>query len=138
MYAYLVACDLKDKRVLVVGCGFGDDALRLAKLGAQVSAFDLSADLLFLAKKLANREGLNVSFEQMPAEMLRYDDNFFDCVIARDILHHVDIPLTMSEIVRVSKPNALLVVNEIYSHSFMDRIRHLAIVVGSFIHACNG
>ena len=128
MYAYLVACDLKDKRVLVVGCGFGDDALRLAKLGAQVSAFDLSADSLFLAKKLANREGLNVSFEQMPAEMLRYDDNFFDCVIARDILHHVDIPLTMSEIVRVSKPNALLVVNEIYSHSFMDRIRHLAIV----------
>lgn len=128
MYAYLVKCDLKGKRVLVVGCGFGDDALRLAKLGAQVSAFDLSVDSLSLAKKLANREGLNVSFEEMPAEALRYEDNFFDCVIARDILHHVDIPLTMGEIVRVSKPDALFVVNEIYSHSITDRIRHSALV----------
>ena len=79
-------------------------------------------------RALADREGLNVSFEEMPAEMLRYDDNFFDFVIARDILHHVDIPLTMGEIIRVSKPNALLVVNEIYSHSFTNRIRHSAVV----------
>ena len=128
MYAYLVNCDLKGKRILIVGCGFGDDALRLAKLGAQVSAFDLSPDSLSLARTLANREGLSVSFEEMPAERLRYDDNLFDLVIARDILHHVDIPQTMSEIVRVSKPDALLVVNEIYSHSFTDRIRYSAVV----------
>ncbi len=34
--------DLHNLRVLVVGCGLGDDAEYLAKLGAKVTAFDLS------------------------------------------------------------------------------------------------
>jgi SAM-dependent methyltransferase len=33
---------LQDRRVLVVGCGLGDDAEYLAQLGAKVTAFDLS------------------------------------------------------------------------------------------------
>src|SRR3954462_4047839 len=55
MFAFLIGCDLKGKRVLVVGCGFGDDALRVAKLGANVSAFDLSEASLAIADKLAKR-----------------------------------------------------------------------------------
>ena len=128
MYEYLVNCDLKDNRVLVVGCGFGEDALRLAKLGAKVSAFDLSPDSLEIAKALALREGLEITFEEMPAEKMSYEDNSFDYILARDILHHVDIPNTMSEIVRVAKPNAIFLVNEIYSHSLTDKIRHSAFV----------
>ena len=128
MYKYLVSCDLKDKRVLVVGCGFGYDALRLAKLGAKVSAFDLSPDSLQIAKALALREGLDIIFEEMPAEKMLYEDNSFDYIISIDILHHVDIPTTMSEIVRVAKPSAMFVVNEIYSHSVTDKIRHSALV----------
>lgn len=128
MYEYLVNCDLKNKAVLVVGCGFGDDALRLAKLGAKVSAFDLSLDSLEIAKALAVREGLEIDFQQMPAERMLYADNTFDYVLARDILHHVDIPETMREIVRVCKPDALFVVNEIYSHSITDKIRHSTLV----------
>ncbi len=33
---------VQDRQVLVVGCGLGDDAEYLAKLGAKVTAFDLS------------------------------------------------------------------------------------------------
>jgi ubiquinone/menaquinone biosynthesis C-methylase UbiE len=128
MYAHLVNYDLKGKSVLVVGCGFGDDALRLAKLGAKVSAFDLSPDSLQIARELATREGLQIKFDEMPAEKMRYKDSSFDYIVTRDILHHVDIPLTMSEIVRVAKPDALLVVNEIYSHSITDKVRHSSIV----------
>lgn len=128
MYEYLVSCDLKDKRVLVVGCGFGDDALRLAKLGAKVSAFDLSPDSLEIARALALREGLDILFEEMPAEKLLYENDTFNYIVSRDILHHVDIPKTMSEIVRVAKPGAIFVVNEIYSHSITDRIRHSTLV----------
>ena len=119
---------LKDKKVLVVGCGFGDDALRLAKLGARVSAFDLSPDSLEIAKALASREGLEVDFQEMPAERMLYRDNSFDLVLSRDILHHVDILKTMREIVRVSKVDAVFVVNEIYSHSLTDKIRHSTMV----------
>ena len=128
MYAYLLTCDLKDKDVLVVGCGFGDDALRLSKLGAKVSAFDLSPDSLQIAKALATREGLTIDFQEMPAENMQYADSSFDYIVARDILHHVNIPLTMKEIHRVARADALFVVNEIYSHSITDKIRHSSLV----------
>ena len=128
MYTYLCGLNLKKKRVLVVGCGFGGDALRLAKLGADVYAFDLSQDSLSIAKSMAEREGLDISFQEMPAESMKYENDFFDFVVARDILHHVDIPHAMSEICRVSKPDALFIVNEIYSHSFTDLIRHSKLV----------
>lgn len=130
MYAYLSTCNLKGKRVLVVGCGFGDDALRLAGLGAEVFAFDLSPDSLSVARRLAAREGVNVAFDEMPSERLSYADSTFDMVLARDILHHVDIEVTMREIVRVSKPGAVFVANEIYSHSITDKIRRSSFVDG--------
>jgi ubiquinone/menaquinone biosynthesis C-methylase UbiE len=128
MFSYLVSCDLRDKAVLVVGCGFGDDALRLAKLGARVSAFDISPESLQIGETLAARERLTVAFDQMPAENMRYADDSFDYIIARDILHHVDIAATMREIERVAKPGAVFVVNEIYSHSWTDKVRHSALV----------
>jgi len=128
MYTYLLACDLRNKNVLVVGCGFGDDALRVARLGANVCAFDLSPESLGIAKALAVREGLNIDFREMPAEKLQYPDSHFDIILARDIFHHVDIPPAMDEVVRVAKPGALLVVNEIYSHSVTDKIRRSALV----------
>jgi ubiquinone/menaquinone biosynthesis C-methylase UbiE len=128
MYSYLKKCDLQGKSVLVVGCGFGDDALRIAKLGANVTAFDLSPESLEIARALAKREGLKIAFDEMPAERMRYQESSFDYVIARDILHHVDIPQTMAEIVRVAKPDAMFVVNEIYSHSFTDKLRHSGLV----------
>jgi 2-polyprenyl-3-methyl-5-hydroxy-6-metoxy-1,4-benzoquinol methylase len=128
MYAYLMDAGLKGRQVLVVGCGFGDDALRLAKLGAEVSAFDLSPEALDIARALAAREGLTITFDRMPAERMRYDSNRFDCIVCRDILHHVDIPATMQEIERVAKPGALLVVNEIYSHSITERVRRSGLV----------
>ncbi|HYE74979.1 MAG TPA: class I SAM-dependent methyltransferase, partial [Blastocatellia bacterium] len=60
MFSYLIELDLKDRQVLVVGCGFGDDALRLAKLGACVSAFDLSSESLTIGRQIAEREGLRI------------------------------------------------------------------------------
>ena len=124
MYAYLVRANLRGKKVLVVGCGYGEDAIRLSKLGADVTAFDLSAESLSLARAIANREGLNIRFDEMPAESLEYENDRFDCVLARDILHHVDIPLAASELYRVSKNGAVFVINEVYTHSSLDRIRH--------------
>ena len=128
MFEFLISLELKGKKILVVGCGFGEDALRLAKLGGDVYAFDLSPDLIALARQLAEREKLDVNFEAMPTEKLDYPDKFFDCIVARDILHHVDIPIAMSEIVRTSKPNAHFVINEIYSHSWTELVRRSKLV----------
>ena len=124
MYACIAEHDFPSKHALVIGCGFGDDALRLARLGFTVHAFDLSPDSLAIATALAAREKLSIDFQQMPAERLAYADSMFDLILARDILHHVDIPLAMAQIVRVAKPGALFIADEIYSHSVTDTVRH--------------
>lgn len=111
------------KRVLVVGCGWGDDALRIAKAGGEVYGFDLSPESLSVGRRMAQREGLRINFDEMPAEKLGYSDGFFDVLVIRDIMHHVDIPATMRELVRVSKPDALWAMNEIYSHSITELVR---------------
>ena len=93
----------------------------------------LAPTLFFqIAKELAVREGLKITFEEMPAEKMLYGDDTFDYIIARDILHHVNIQSTMKEIVRVAKPDTIFVVNEIYSHSFTDTIRRSALVRSSY------
>jgi ubiquinone/menaquinone biosynthesis C-methylase UbiE len=117
-------------RVLVVGCGYGEDALLLARLGARVDAFDLSEDSLAIARRLAAREGASIAFRAMTAERLDYPDASFDLVVCRDILHHVEIPQAMRELRRVARPGARFVANEVYSHSWTERVRRSPLVEG--------
>lgn len=128
MYQALKVVGVAGQRVLIIGCGFGDDAIRLAKMGATVDAFDLSPDSLEISRALADRERLTINFREMPAEKLKYRTGEFDIVIARDILHHVDIRLAMSEIVRVIKTDGVIIINEIYTHSWADKIRNTRFV----------
>jgi len=107
MYSFLLKANLVGRHTLVVGCGFGHDALYLSKLGAKVDAFDLSSESLSVARRLAEREQIFVVFKEMSAEKLQYPSNTFDCVVVRDILHHVEIRSALNEIKRVSKNNAL-------------------------------
>lgn len=123
MYDRLLACDLAGKSVLVLGCGFGDDAIRIAQLGAKVSACDLSPESLEIARKRAERVGVDVAFEAMPAEALTYPENRFDAAVFVDILHHVDIAATMVEVARVLKPGAHVIGDELYTHTGLQRIR---------------
>lgn len=123
-WTFINSLDLKNKRVLVVGCGDGVDALYFAYSGAKVDAFDLSPDMLEIARQTAAEHRLPVTFREAPAEAMPYGDNRFDVIYARDILHHVEIPQTMREITRVAKPGALMIVNEIYSHSITDKVRY--------------
>lgn len=123
MYDRLLAADLAGKAVLVLGCGFGDDAIRIAMLGARVSACDLSPESLAIAQERARRAGVDIAFAAMPAEAMTYAADSFDAAVFVDILHHVDIPATMAEVARVLKPGALVIGDELYTHSAVQRIR---------------
>jgi ubiquinone/menaquinone biosynthesis C-methylase UbiE len=121
-YDRLLGMDLKGKRALVPGCGFGEDAIRLGRLGVDVEAFDISPDVVEIARKRCAAFGYEgVSFGVMPSEALSYPDNSFDLVLFIDILHHVDIPATIAEVVRVLKPGGRIVGNELYTHSWMQK-----------------
>lgn len=122
-YRLVLSAGLTSKRVLVVGCGAGTDAIRLAAIGAEAFGCDLSPDLISIATERAKAAGLPVDFRVMPAERLDYADRYFDAVLFVDILHHVDIPKTMQEIRRVLKPGALVIGDELYTHTAMQRVR---------------
>jgi ubiquinone/menaquinone biosynthesis C-methylase UbiE len=122
-YSILLKAGVNGKTVLVVGCGEGSDAIRLAMLGADVHAFDISADMIAVAKERARDEGLRVDFQEMAAENLNYGDNTFDVLFALDILHHCDLERCLPEIVRVAKPDAFLLVDELYTHRMLQRLR---------------
>lgn len=123
MYDHILAENVAGKRVLVPGCGFGEDAIRLALLGAQVSAFDLSAESIDIAAARAAAEDVAVDFAVMPSESLTYPDKSFDLVLFVDILHHVDIAATMAEIARVLRPGGAIIGDELYTSSKLQRIR---------------
>ncbi len=131
MYDRILAAGLGDRRVLVPGCGFGEDALRLARLGAQVSAFDISPEIIGIAERRArNFSPSAVAFGVMTAERMDYPDDSFDAVVFVDILHHVDIAATMAEIRRVLKPGGLVIGDELYTHSALQRVRDSTLVAG--------
>lgn len=124
VYDVLLAEKLAGKRVLVPGCGFGEDAIRLAKLGAEVYAFDISPELLEIASSRARSMQVNnIDFRCLPAENTNYDDGFFNIVYFNDILHHVDVKRTMKECQRVLEKGGRIIANELYTHSFMQNIR---------------
>ena len=96
---------LKDKKILDLGCGFGETAIYWAKKGAIVDAIDISSVSLRLGQKLAikHKVASKVNFAQMTAEDLKFKSNSFDFVFGNGVLHHVDIPKSVVEIKRVLK-----------------------------------
>lgn len=129
-YEYLRSLDLSGKNALVLGCGFGNDAIFLHELGARVWACDVSHEMLDGARLRALGRGIH--FSEMPAEKLNYEDGFFDLILAVDIFHHVDVPVVLDELRRVAHPGARLVWDEIYCHATIKRIRHS--IFGRSVH----
>lgn len=129
MYDLVLAANVAGKHVLVPGCGFGEDAIRLSLLGAKVSAFDLSAESIDIAVERAAKAGQgHIEFGVMPSEAMTYADHSFDLVLFVDILHHVDIARTTPEIARVLKPGGTIIGDELYTSSRIQRIRESRLV----------
>lgn len=135
-YTILRRHDLRGKRVLVPGCGFGEDAIRLARLGAEVHAFDISPEMAGIAQDRVRHLGVrNVRIGVMASEALDYPAGCFDHVFLIDILHHVDIPRTMAELKRVLKPGGWIVGDELYTHGLLQRYVRGSWVVRRFLYS---
>lgn len=125
LLARLGAEPVAGTRWLVPGCGFGEDAIRLALLGAEVVATDISPESLQIAAARARLMGVGgrVTPLEAPCEALPLAAGSFDGVLLRDILHHADIPATLAELRRVLRPSARVLGSELYTHSTLQRIR---------------
>lgn len=98
--------NLAGQRVLEYGCGTGWITTQLAERGAAVAAFDISPQAVAQTRAaLAARNLLSrCQADVMPGERLTYEDNCFDVAVGFAILHHLDLPLGLSQLRRVLKP----------------------------------
>ncbi|HBP51129.1 MAG: Methyltransferase, UbiE/COQ5 family [Candidatus Shapirobacteria bacterium GW2011_GWE1_38_10] len=94
---------LKGKRILEVGCGFGEASVYFAKKGARVVASDISQKMVDFVKKLSKLNGVETKVLKFSCNRIPFPDNSFDVVYAANVLHHVDIESSVKEIKRVLK-----------------------------------
>jgi len=93
-------------KVLELGCGTGLFTRELAKSGAQVTAIDISPELLDLARRDLGAQ--NVSFRLENAYQSSFSDESFDFVVGSSVLHHLDVSAALKEAFRVLKPGGWL------------------------------
>jgi 2-polyprenyl-3-methyl-5-hydroxy-6-metoxy-1,4-benzoquinol methylase len=96
--------------VLELGCGTGYFTHELARSGADISAIDISPDLLEIAR--VNCSAPNVHYQIQNAYALRYPDAMFDSVVGSSILHHLEPEEALREIYRVLKPGGTIYFTE--------------------------
>lgn len=108
--------DLEGRRTLDVGCGTGAFAVALAERGGKVWGVDVSPEMLVEAQEKETR----ARFKQAAAEALPFKDGWFERVVMRLSLHHLDRPRALREAARVLAPGGRLVVGTFEPDQFAD------------------
>jgi ubiquinone/menaquinone biosynthesis C-methylase UbiE len=107
VFARIVAAgDLDGRRTLDVGCGTGTFAVALAERGGKVWGVDASPDMLSEARAKRSR----ARFKEGRAEALPFKDGWFERVVMRLSLQHVDRPRALAEAARVLVPGGRIVI----------------------------
>jgi SAM-dependent methyltransferase len=97
--------DLKNKSVLCVGCGTGEECEHLKSLGATVTGIDISPGLI----EYATAHHSDINFQEMDMESLDFPENSFDYVYSSLTFHYVDSwKKILNTISKVLKPEGIL------------------------------
>jgi tellurite methyltransferase len=82
----------RPRKLLVIGCGEGRNAVFFARNGYHVSAFDLSAVGVEKTERLAAQAGTQVRVFQADVNKYRLDETY-DVLFTTGVLHYVPIDL---------------------------------------------
>jgi len=100
--------DLKNKKMLDVGCGWGGHIIAAAQLSADCVGCDVDSQVLEVAELRTRLYGVGAQFYCSAAEKLPFEDNEFDYIQSISVLEHVqDVRLSIKEMVRVLKPGGV-------------------------------
>lgn len=108
----------KGMHILDVGCGTGNFSLKLARMGLQVTGIDVSDKMLKIAETKAKAEELKIDFFNMNAHNMKFEDNFFDGVIAITVIEFISEHLSaLNEMLRVVKKGGRILIGTINKDS---------------------
>ena len=97
-------------RLLDVASGSGAVSLAAARLGASVTAVDISPVMVERLKLRASQEGLALAAHVMDGQALDLADDSFDMVASEfGVMLFPDLPRGLREMVRVAKPGGRVV-----------------------------
>jgi SAM-dependent methyltransferase len=97
------------QHVLDVACGTGVVSVTAARIGARVTALDLTPELLERARENAHIAGVEVDWHEGDAEQLPFGDATFDVVLSE--FGHIFAPrpeVAIGEMLRVLKPGGTI------------------------------
>lgn len=128
----------KGKKVLDIGSGAGGKTLYYASLGAEhIWGIDIVPHYQAEATALAAAKGMSEVAEFLTGDATRlpFPDNFFDVIIANDVMEHVDDPEgTLREAHRVLRPGGRFYTN--FPPYYHPHGAHLSDVIGMpWVHA---
>ncbi|MGM0930368.1 MAG: class I SAM-dependent methyltransferase [Actinomycetota bacterium] len=99
----------KGDRVLDIAAGSGNAAIPAAQAGAQVTAADLTPELFEQGRRLAERAGVSVEWQEADAEDLPFGDGSFDAAISCvGIMFAPNHQASAGEMVRVLRPGGTI------------------------------
>ncbi|MEU7866749.1 class I SAM-dependent methyltransferase [Dactylosporangium sp. NPDC049140] len=97
------------QRVLDVAAGTGNAAVPAALAGADVTASDLTPRLLETGQRLAEEQGLKLTWAEADAEALPFGDGEYDCVISCvGVMFAPFHQVAADELVRVCRPGGTI------------------------------
>jgi 2-polyprenyl-3-methyl-5-hydroxy-6-metoxy-1,4-benzoquinol methylase len=111
------------KKVLEIGCGIGTDTINFARVGAQVTAVDLSEKSLEIARQRASVFGLvdRIRFHNGNAEQLTtfVPPEPFDLIYSFGVIHHTPHPeRVLQELRNYAKPGTSVKIMVYHKHSY--------------------
>ncbi|QGY47590.1 methyltransferase domain-containing protein [Maribellus comscasis] len=100
------------ENLLETATGTGLISLQLSSLVSEITAIDLSPEMLKIAQEKARKqEVVNINFREGDICNLDFPNNFFDAAIASNVLHLLFEPgKAMQEIKRVVKPGGTVII----------------------------
>jgi SAM-dependent methyltransferase len=110
-------------RMLDVGCGVGQVALRAARGGARVTGIDPSVNLVAQARQRVEAEGLAIRFDAGEAGALPYESGSFDLVVSlMGAMFDPRPERVAAELVRVCQPGGRIVMANWAPEGFVGRM----------------